>query len=98
MERRDYDSMYASHQAWFAPKMNDLKVKRIDVFWPMANDDANSIKCQWCQGIVFSNLSNDPPTVNVRCDAIPDIEGFEDSSESEVDPWEDKWRKKVRFA
>ena len=36
--------------------------------------------------------------MNLRWDAIPDVEGFEDSSESEVDLWEDKWRKKVRFA
>ena len=80
MERVEDNSIYASHQAWFAPKLNDLKGKLIVFFWPMGDDDAKGTKCQWCQGIVVSNISNDPTTVNVRWNDIPDVEGFEESS------------------
>ena len=64
----------------------------------MDDDDIKGTKYQWCQGIFVNKISNNPPTVNVQWDAMPDVEGFEESSESEVALWEDKWRKKVRFA
>ena len=36
--------------------------------------------------------------MNVRCYDMPDVDGFEESLESEVVIWEYNWRKKVRFA
>ena len=79
VEREQVNIIYAYNQAWFSPKLNELKGKGIDVFWPMDDDDARGTKYQWCQGVVVNNISNDPPTVNVWC-AMPYIEGFEESS------------------
>ena len=87
MERVEDNSMYASHQEQFPPKLNQLKGKLIGFFGPMYHDDATGTKCQQFQGIVVNKISNDPPTVNVRWESMPDVEGFEDIPESEVDLW-----------
>ena len=54
-------------------------------FGPMDHDDAKGTKCQQFQGIVVNKISNDPPNVNLRWEYMPDVEGFEDIPESEVD-------------
>ena len=49
-------------------------------------------------GVVVAKVKKNPPTVNILWNAMPDIEGFEESVESEVELLEDKWRRKVRYA
>ena len=49
--RGEENSMYASHQSWFAPKIDELVGRRIDVLWPFNDEGAKKAKLEWCQGL-----------------------------------------------
>ena len=80
MKIGEENSIYASHQACFTPKLNELKGKQVCVFWPMYDDDAKGTTLPLCQEVFVNQISDDPLTVNVPWDSIPYVEGFEESS------------------
>jgi len=38
--------MYASHQSWFAPKIDELVGRQIDVLWPFNDEGAKMAKLE----------------------------------------------------
>ena len=56
--RKDRDSMYAAFQPFEMPTLQELNGKRIDVLWPMRNDEVPGRKqdLQWCQGLVMRTI------------------------------------------
>ncbi|KAL7548427.1 hypothetical protein ACHAWF_011717 [Thalassiosira exigua] len=100
-ERGDKDSVYARNQQWAVPKTAELVGKRIDIKWPMKDDDRNQPKTEWCQGLVRSKVLGKKWAFMVLWDAMPDVEGYkeqkdeEEDEELDLDP--EKWRKDVRF-
>lgn len=92
-ERGDKNSMYAFLQAFDAPTNNQLIGKRIDVLWPMRNEETRKTEKQWCQGKVLSKVKGNKREFVVAWDAMPDIEGFQEESESNVTLEESKYRR-----
>ena len=94
-EARGEGSMYSQLQPYHRPRIEDLLNKRIDVLYPFdVNVDGTVEKHRrWCQGDVIEVCENrTKPTVKVRWDAMPDVEGSE-VTETEQILLPSKWNK-----
>ena len=86
-------------QPLYCPKLDELINKRIDVLYSFQLDQGEKA-LRWCQGKVIKILTEKTkPTVVVRWDPMPDVEGKDDSIEEtqqELPQW--KWNKNVEGA
>ena len=91
--RKGDNSLYAMFQQWHMPTGKELVRERVDVNWPMGDNE-----CEWCQGLVEKKLINDPPTVMIKWDPMPDVKDWDEETEAVkvvLDPA--KWRKNVQY-
>ena len=57
-ERGEDDSAYDQFQPWTSPKLSTLVGRRVDILWPMKDDDERKrSSAHWCQGKVLSIVS-----------------------------------------
>ena len=92
--REGKDSVYWFYQPPEMPTVKNMieEQRRIDIFWPMKNDDGTTEK-QWCQGVVKSaSADGEENCVTVIWDAMPDAEGWEEVMEDEVELNPSKWK------
>ena len=84
------------------PKMLELIDKRIDVLYPFQVDAESGGKetvLQWCQGLVLEVCENrSKPVVNVEWDEMLGVDGYEESSISNVVLLPSKWEKDVTMS
>ena len=87
-EARGEGSIYLVIQPMVQPKMLELVDKRIDVLYLFQVDaecGGKKTVLQWCQWLVVEVCENrSKPIVNVEWDAMPDVDGYEESSISNV--------------
>ena len=77
--------MYHLQQEFWCSKLDELLGRRIDIHWPMREEEVDGKKTlvgEWCQGKVLSVLNKKDWEVNVMWDAMPDVKGFEESAEA----------------
>ena len=95
-EARGEGSMYSLLQPFSRPNVNELLGRRIDVLYSctLPGDGGNVLR--WCQGEVIEVCTGrQKPTVRVLWDPMPDVEGSEESSETNVILLPSKWRKET---
>ena len=84
------------------PQILKLVDKRIDVLYPFQVDAESGDKetvLWWCQELVLEVCENRiKPIVNVEWDAMPDVDGYEESSISNVVLLPSKWKKDVAIS
>ena len=87
------------HLVRYCPELDELINKRIDVLYSFQLDSREKALC-WCQGKLFKILTEKTkPTVVVRWDQMPDVEGKEDlSDETQQELPQHKWNKDVEGA
>ena len=80
-EDRGEGSIYSALQPLVCPEPDELVDKRIDVLYSFTLDSGEKV-LRWCQGKVIALVADtSKPTVCVRWDAMPDVEGKEDVNE-----------------
>ncbi len=95
-EARGEGSMYSLLQPFSRPNVNELLGKRIDVLYSrtLPGDGGNVLR--WWQGEVIEiYIRKQKPTVHVLWDPMPDVEGSEESSETNAILLPSKWRKET---
>ena len=95
-EARGEGSMYSLLQPFSRPNVNELLGRRIDVLYSctLPGDGGNVLR--WCQGEVIEVCTGrQKPTVRVLWDPMPDVEGSEESSETNAILLPSKWRKET---
>ena len=95
-EARGEGSMYSLLQPFSRPNVNELLGQRIDVLYSctLPGDGGNVLR--WCQGEVIEIYTGkQKPTVRVLWDPMPDVEGSEESSETNAILLPSKWRKET---
>ncbi|KAL7552655.1 hypothetical protein ACHAWF_015887 [Thalassiosira exigua] len=92
------ESIYSRMQPFHRPELADLLDKRIDVYYEF--DLLGGGKdMRWCQGKVIEVYENrSKPTVRVEWDAMKDVKGFEETTESDVNLMPSKWNKDCELA
>jgi hypothetical protein len=98
-EARGKGSIFSVMQPLYCPELDELINKRIDVLYSFQLVSGEKV-LQWCQGKVIKVLTEKAkPTVVVRWDPMPDVEGKEDlSDETEQLLPPRKWNKDVEDA
>ncbi len=89
-------SMYSLLQPFGRPNVNELPGQRIDVLYSctLPGDGGNVLR--WCQGEVIEVCTGrQKPMVCVLWDPMPDVEGLEESSETNALLLLSKWRKET---
>ena len=86
-------------QPLYCPELDELMDKRIDVLYSFQLGSGEKA-LQWCQGKVIKILmEKTKPTVVVRWDPMPDVEGKENSiEETQQELPRHKWNKDVEGA
>ena len=98
-EARGEGSMHQVMQPFYRPDLEDLLNERIDVLYEFVVDDGSQKAMRWCQGEVIKVYSDkSDPTVLVRWDAMPDVEGGDKITESNQILRPSKWNKNVKGA
>ena len=95
-EARGEGSMYSLLQPFSRPNVNELLGRRIDMLYSctLPGDGGNVLR--WCQGEVIEVCTGrQKPTVRVLWDPMPDVEGSEESSETNAILLPSKWRKET---
>ena len=95
-ESRGKGSMYAELQPFYRPELNELMNERIDVLVSFDVKDGKELR--WCQGEVikvYDKNKTTKPTVRVRWDPMPDVEGEDKITESDYALLPSKWKKDV---
>ena len=88
--------MYLLLQPFSRPNVNELLGRRIDVLYSRTLPDNGGNAMRWCQGEVIEVYKERlKPIVCVLWDPMPDVEGSEESSETDVILLPSKWRKEV---
>ncbi len=94
-------SILSVMQPLYCPELDELMDKRIDVLYSFQLDSGEKA-LRWCQGKVIKILmEKTKPTVVVRWDPMPDVEGKENSIEEtqqELPRHKHKWNKDVEGA
>jgi len=88
--------MYSLLQPFSRPYVNELLSQRIDVQYSctLSGDGGNLLR--WCQGEVIEIYTGkQKPMVRVLWDPMPDVEGSEESSETNAIRLTSKWRKET---
>jgi len=83
------------------PDLNELMKKRIDVLYPfdVESDGKKETILRWCQGVVIKVYEHKTkPVVSVEWDAMPDVDGSDESTISDVVLLPTKWKKDVVIA
>ena len=98
-EARGEGSIFSVMQPLYCPELDELINKRIDVLYSFQLDSGEK-ELRWCQGKVIKILTEKTkPTVVVRWDPMPDVEGKEDlSDETQQELPQRKWNKDVEGA
>jgi len=99
-EARGEGSIFSVMQPLYCPELDELMDKRIDVLYSFQLDSGEKA-LRWCQGKVIKILTEKTkPTIVVRWDPMPDVDGKENSIEEtqqELLP-QHKWNKNVEGA
>jgi hypothetical protein len=96
MEKRGEGSIYLLLKPFSRPNVNELLGRRIDVLYSCTLPDDGGNVMRWCQGEVIEVYKERlKPIVRVLWDPMPDVEGSEESSETDVILLPSKWRKEV---
>jgi hypothetical protein len=92
-------SIFSVMQPLYCPELDELMDKRIDVLYSFQLDSGEKAK-QWCQGKVIKILTEKTkPTVVVRWDSMPNVDGKENSiEETQQELPQRKWNKDVEGA
>jgi hypothetical protein len=95
-EARGEGSIFSVMQPLYCPELMD---KRIDVLYSFQLDSGEKV-LRWCQGKVIKILTEKTkPTVVVRWDPMPDVDGKENSiEETQQELPQRKWNKDVEGA
>ena len=98
-EARGEGSIFSVMQPLYCPELDELMDKRIDVLYSFQLDSGEKA-LQWCQGKVIKILTEKTkPTVVVRWDPMPDVDGKENSiEETQQELPQRKWNKDVEGA
>jgi hypothetical protein len=98
-EARGEGSIFSVMQPLYCPELDELINKRIDVLYSFQLDLGEKA-LRWCQGKVIKILTEKTkPTVVVRWDPMPDVEGKEIlSDETQQELPQRKWNKDVEGA
>jgi hypothetical protein len=76
--------------------MNELLGQQIDVLYSCTLSGDGGYVLRWCQGEVIDIYTGrQKPTVRVLWDPMPDVEGLEESSETDAILLPSKWRKET---
>ena len=95
-EARGEGSMYSLLQPFSRPNVNELLGQRIDVLYSCTLPGGGGNVLRWCQGEVIEIYTGkQKPTVRVLWDPMPDVEGSEESSETNAILLPSKWRKET---
>ena len=100
-EARGEGSIFTSMQPLVKPDLNELMKKRIDVLFPfdVDSDGRKETVLRWCQGVVIKVYENQKkPVVSVKWDAMPDVDGSDECTISDVILLPTKWKKDVVMA
>ena len=88
--------MYSLLQPFSRPNVNELLGQRIDVLYSCTLPGGGGNVLRWCQGEVIEIYTGkQKPTVRVLWDPMPDVEGSEESSETNAILLPSKWRKET---
>jgi hypothetical protein len=98
-EARGEGSIFSVMQPLYCPELDELMDKRIDVLYSFQLDSGEKV-LRWCQGKVIKILTEKTkPTVVVRWDPMPDVDGKENSiEETQQELPQRKWNKDVEGA
>jgi len=98
-EVRGKGSIFSIMQPLYCPELDELLNERIDVLYSFQLDSGEKV-LRWCQGKVIKILTEKTkPTVIVRWNPMPDVEGKEDQSdETQQELPQRKWNKDVEGA
>ena len=98
-EARGEGSIFSVMQPLYCPELHELMDKRIDVLYSFQLDSEEKV-LRWCQGKVIKILTEKTkPTVVVRWDPMPDVDGKENSiEETQQELPQRKWNKDVEGA
>ena len=104
-ETRGKGSIYAILQPFHTPTMNELVGKRIDVLHlfevTLPGSARKEVHKRWCQGQVIrvTHAEDKPqPTVRVLWDPMPDVDGGENSTQSDQVLMPREWKKDCDYA
>ena len=80
--REGANSIYRKLQPWDRPRVDDLLGQRIEMIYNVAkSDDEEKKVLRWCQGEVVEVVKSN--RVCIIWDPIPDLEEFQDFTESD---------------
>ena len=92
-------SIYSRMQPFYRPNLDELLERRIDVLTGFDIIGKNEQELRWCQGKVIKVYDDKPkPTVQVEWDPLPDIEGGNQTEETDQVLLPTYWRKDIAGA